>query len=312
MAMERKLLEGMMRVANTPDAQPADKILEQKLNEAATLKLDPIQTYVANGIVKWAVAQPKVKAASEKEGSLVNWVNMGNQVLRLTEPAAAEGKSVSLDGVEAATLITLLDWASKSPDIIQQSENAVINYAGVAQSIIQAAKGTKVQPKPLAAVAPAEKPVEEPVKEPEPAAEKSAAEHNPDDENELQRRTEAKKVSDRRQDLAEKLYIIKFLKEQKRELTQKEKTFISETEKVELTDTERAEVMKVFETTGKKKIKESAIWDFTQYDLKTLLKARDAYNVLNELGFAQDDDMMMELQAEIEEKSGGRKDEAAY
>ena len=177
---ETDLYGKMQEIADTPDPRPEDKIREGKLNEAATLKLDPIQTYVANGIVKWAVAQPKVKAASEQEGSLVNWINMGNQVMRLTGPAAAEGKSVSLDGVEAATLITLLDWASKSPDVIQQSEHAIINYVGVAQSIMQAAKGTKVQAKPMVAepapAAPAEEPAAEPEQEQKPAAEVPAAE----------------------------------------------------------------------------------------------------------------------------------------
>jgi hypothetical protein len=47
------------------------------------------------------------------------------------------------------------------------------------------------------------------------------------------------------QDLAEKLFIVKHLKEQKN-ITEKQKKFIETTEKVELTDKERVRVMELY------------------------------------------------------------------
>jgi len=49
----------------------------------------------------------------------------------------------------------------------------------------------------------------------------------------------------RYQDLAEKLFVVKHLKEQKN-ITDKQKKFIEETEKIELTDKERAKVMALY------------------------------------------------------------------
>jgi hypothetical protein len=245
--MERAILNAI-KASQTPHCD----LLETKLNEAtSTLKMDAVQAAVAEALIRWAIAQPKVQEEAGKQDAVVNWVDMGNRALNIISPAVAESKSVSLDGVEAAAVITLLDWAVKQPEIGQQGH--IMDYVGIAQAIITSNKAVKASPEELAAIdaekaaagagAAAPAPAAEPAKAPEAGAGAPAEEPTPE-------ATEQAKY----ESLAEKLFIVKILKEKKTALTEKEKKFMAETEAIKLTDKERTIVMEKYDRISKGKV----------------------------------------------------------
>lgn len=243
--MERAILKAIKE-----SQIPHCNLLETKLNEAtSTLKMDAVQAAVAEALIRWAIAQPKVQEEAGKQDAVVNWVDMGNRALNIISPAVSESKSVSLEGVEAAAVITLLDWAIKQPEIGQQGH--IMDYVGIAQGIITSNKAVKASPEELAAIdaekAAAGAGAPAPALEKEPAAPK---EEQPVISPEQQ--AEAKYES-----LAERLFIVKILKEKKTALSEKETKFIAETEAIKLTDKERTIVMEKYEKISKGKVNET-------------------------------------------------------
>ena len=301
--MERAILKAIEE-----SQKPHCNLLETKLNEAtSTLKMDAVQAAVAEALIRWAIAQPKVQEEAGKQDAVVDWVDMGNRALNIISPAVAEAKSVSLDGVEAAAVITLLDWAIKQPEIGQQGH--IMDYVGIAQAVITSNKAVKASPEELAAIdaekasagageaAPAQ--AAEPENTQEVPAEQGAPAAGPTPEEMEQAKYES---------LAEKLFIVKILKEKKTALSEKETKFIAETEAIKLTDKERAIVMEKYERISKvgKKVNEDIV-DFSKYSLQDLFKVRDAAKVLEDLGVYLDAKMLEDLMAEIKkrEQAGG-------
>jgi hypothetical protein len=254
--MER-ILKELQELANDKPGT----LFESKLNEAITsLKMDALQTAIANALITWALAQQPVQGESGKPGAVVDWVDMGNRVLMILGPASQDGKSSTLEGIEAASAVTLIDWAIKQPKIIDMSGEGLLSYVDIGQSIITSgkkgeAKDLGAEP-PEAALKGAPKPEKEPKPEekPVPGAEEKPGEPPagaaPEEEEGLP--AEAKKAQAKYALLAEKLFIIKYLKERGAPFTDKEKSFITETEKLTLTEKEREVVKQAFDELVKK------------------------------------------------------------
>lgn len=125
----------------------------KKINEAGLdIKLDPVQAFVTGSLVKWAIEQPQVKEDSAKEGAMFNWVNLGANVYPAMLASAKDGKGFTVSGPDVATVVALLDWAIKQPEVIRQSEApALINLVGVGQSVLQSGRTPKPTkaPEPL-------------------------------------------------------------------------------------------------------------------------------------------------------------------
>jgi hypothetical protein len=212
-----------------------DKAMKEskKIDEAVTIKLDPIQAFVAGSLIKWAVQQPEIKAESSKPGSLFHWENLGNQVFPGMLAASKSGKSYTADGPAVATIISLLDWAKNQPEVIKQSQPPnFINMVGVANSVLDATRKVKPFEKPTAAEqaedvtkgaeeekapeAP-EAPKEEAGEDAGPGNEKGKKFHNPDEivgESILEKKEEDSLLKD-----AYKSYVKDFMKDEKSDVT---------------------------------------------------------------------------------------------
>lgn len=260
--MERAIIDAIKK-----SQEPHCNILETKLNEAtSTLKLDAVQAAVAEALIRWAIAQPKVQEEASKQDAVVNWVDMGNRALNIISPAVSEAKSVSLEGVEAAAVITLLDWAVKQPEIGQQGH--IMDYVGIAQGIITSNKAVKASPEELAAIdaekaaAGAGAAAPAPVEQPEKSAEQGAPAAGPTPEEMEQTKYES---------LAERLFIVKILKEKKTALSEKETKFIAETEAIKLTDKERTIVMEKYNRISKGRVSEEG----SEHDKRLMYIGKD-------------------------------------
>ena len=147
----------------------------KKVNEAKGLdiKLDPIQTFVAGSLIKWAINQPAVATQSDAPGALINWRNMGDMLYPEMLSAAKRGKGYDVSGPNVATVAALVDWAIRQPEVMKQSQAGnLINLVGVGQSILQSGKKIRTQepeilpedpeietPAPEEPVIPAEEPI---------------------------------------------------------------------------------------------------------------------------------------------------------
>ena len=327
--MEREILRELKKAG-----EASEVILERKLFEAtSTLKLDAVQAAVAEALIRWAIAQPGVQEDASKPDAIVNWVEMGGRALDIISPATAEAKTASLDGVEAAAAITLIDWAIKQPEVTSQAQAGLMDYVGIGGAIITSNKALQATPEEKAALeaekkakmtgpgpdagkppAALPKPEEMPPEEPE-EEEEAPEEMGPEMESKLHAKCKM---------LAEKIVVLEYLKG-KKELTEKEKAFVTEVENSEITESEFTLVKAMFEASKKArglkgalklkkapkvkgaiKLKDSlseAIWEFGDYTIQELFKIRDAAKILEDLGIQQDEDMMMELRAEIDKRA---------
>jgi len=292
------------------------KLLQRKLSEStSSLKLDAVQAAVAEALIRWSLGQPEVQQESSNPNAVVNWIEMGGRALDVVSPAVAEAKSVSLEGLEAAAAVTLIDWAIKQPAVAEQAQSGLLDYVGIGSTIIASNKAVQATPEDIEVGKGAEAPIGiEMTKEIE-VAPMGAPELAPELESKMQ---------DKCKVLAEKIVIFEFLKA-KKELTEKEKALVEEVEGSKITEKEFFLVKKMFEEIkkeqelkGKLKLKNvpegkgvvelknmisEAVWDFGSYTLQELFKIRDAAKILEDLGVGQDEEMLAELKAEINKRA---------
>ena len=143
-----------------------------KIKEALSMKLDPIQTFVAGNLIKWAIQQPQVKADSMRDG-VQDWVAKGQQLYPQFLEMSKEGKGFTLANADdIGSVHMILKWAADQPEVLKQSgPGALINLKNVADQILN--------PQPKNKIAD-EKPIQQPADEqPVPTATKPAEEAPP-------------------------------------------------------------------------------------------------------------------------------------
>jgi len=123
--------------------------MSKQINEALTLKLDPVQAYVVGNLLKWAVQQPQVRSASMGADAMSNWVQKGGDISQRILTATDKSKGFTVEGPDTATVMGILDWARKQGEVAHQSgPDSMVDIASIIDDVYQSTKKVK-QEKPV-------------------------------------------------------------------------------------------------------------------------------------------------------------------